>query len=79
MEDEGGASSKAKEIDIKKMDLESLKKFRTRFSIPLRDDELKAVPYYRPSPDSPEMVYMRQRREARGAPGRLGAADAGPS
>ncbi|MFM7273631.1 MAG: pyruvate dehydrogenase (acetyl-transferring), homodimeric type, partial [Gammaproteobacteria bacterium] len=51
---------------IKKMDLESLKKFRTRFSIPLRDDELEAVPYYRPSPDSPEMVYMRQRREALG-------------
>ena len=51
---------------VKKMDLESLKKFRTRFSIPLRDDELKAVPYYRPAPDSPEMVYMRQRREALG-------------
>ncbi|MCG3170962.1 MAG: Pyruvate dehydrogenase E1 component [Pseudomonadales bacterium] len=51
---------------VKKMDLESLKKFRTRFSIPLRDDELKAVPYYRPAPDSPEAVYMRQRREALG-------------
>ena len=58
---------------IKKMDLESLKKFRTRFGIPLRDDELKSVPYYRPAPDSPEMVYMRQRREALGGnlPSRL--------
>ncbi len=51
---------------VKKMDLESLKKFRTRFSIPLTDRELKTVPYYRPGPDSPEMVYMRQRREALG-------------
>ena len=51
---------------VKKMDLESLKKFRTRFSIPLTDEELKTVPYYRPGPDSPEMVYMRQRREALG-------------
>ena len=53
---------------VKKMDLESLKKFRTRFSIPLRDDELKAVPYYRPAPDSPEIVYMHQRRAALGGP-----------
>ena len=51
---------------IKKMDFESLKKFRTRFGIPLRDDELKDIPYYRPAPDSPEVAYMRQRREALG-------------
>ena len=63
-----GASGEAanETHSVKKMDLESLKKFRTRFGIPLRDDELKSVPYYRPAPDSPEMVYMRQRREALG-------------
>lgn len=48
---------------VKKLDLESLKRFRDRFGIPISDDELKNVPYYRPSPDSPEMVYMRKRRE----------------
>jgi len=70
-----GASGEAanETHSVKKMDLESLKKFRTRFGIPLRDDELKSVPYYRPAPDSPEMVYMRQRREALGGnlPSRL--------
>ncbi len=49
---------------VKKLDLESLKRFRDRFGIPISDEELKNVPYYRPAPDSPEMVYMRKRREA---------------
>ncbi|WP_285763898.1 pyruvate dehydrogenase (acetyl-transferring), homodimeric type [Biformimicrobium ophioploci] len=48
---------------VKKLDLESLKGFRDRFAIPLTDKELEEVPYYRPSPDSPEMKYMRERRE----------------
>ncbi len=48
---------------VKKLDLASLKRFRDRFGIPISDDELKNVPYYRPAPDSPEMVYMRKRRE----------------
>ncbi|WP_188150206.1 pyruvate dehydrogenase (acetyl-transferring), homodimeric type [Teredinibacter waterburyi] len=49
---------------VKKLDLESLKKFRDRFGIPIPDEELKNVPYYRPADDSPEMVYMQQRRTA---------------
>ena len=51
---------------LKKLDTESLKQFRDRFNIPLSDKELETVPYYRPSPDSPEMVYMRDRREQLG-------------
>ncbi|MFT5574777.1 MAG: pyruvate dehydrogenase E1 component, partial [Bermanella sp.] len=51
---------------IKKLDLESLKKFRDRFAVPISDAELKDVPYYRPAEDSPEMVYMRKRREKLG-------------
>ena len=51
---------------LKKMDIDSLKHFRDRFNIPLSDDELKTVPYYRPAPDSPEMVYMNKRREELG-------------
>jgi pyruvate dehydrogenase E1 component len=51
---------------LKKMDIESIKHFRDRFNIPLSDEELKTVPYYRPAPDSPEMVYMHRRREALG-------------
>jgi len=51
---------------LKKLDLESLKKFRDRFAIPVRDEDLKQVPYYKPAPDSPEMQYMMKRREEMG-------------
>lgn len=51
---------------LKKLDMDSLRAFRDRFNIPVSDDELKNVPYYRPSPDSPEMRYMRKRREKLG-------------
>lgn len=53
---------------LKKLDMDSLKAFRDRFNIPLTDKELKDVPYYRPSPDSPEMVYMQRRRQELGGP-----------
>jgi pyruvate dehydrogenase E1 component len=43
-----------------------LKKFRDRFAIPISDDELQNVPYYRPAPDSPEMVYMNKQRQELG-------------
>ena len=53
---------------LKKLDLESLKAFRDRFDIPINDKELENVPYYRPPQDSPEMRYMRERRDALGGP-----------
>ncbi|NNM10798.1 MAG: pyruvate dehydrogenase (acetyl-transferring), homodimeric type, partial [Pseudomonadales bacterium] len=43
---------------LKKLDKESLKQFRDRFAVPLNDEELERVPYYKPSPDSPEIRYM---------------------
>jgi len=63
-----GASGEAQNEthSLKKLDIESLKKFRDRFAIPISDEELKDVPYYRPAKDSPELVYMRSRREALG-------------
>jgi len=51
---------------LKKLDLDTLKDFRDRFAIPLKDDELEDVPYYRPAPDSPELVYMKKRRQELG-------------
>jgi len=47
---------------VKKLDIERLRKFRDRFAIPLTDEQLEQVPYYRPAPDSPEMKYMFKRR-----------------
>jgi len=60
-----GASAEAQNEahSVKKMDLESLKKFRDRFAIPISDSELEHVPYYRPAPDSPEIQYLIQQRE----------------
>ncbi|MCK2150636.1 MULTISPECIES: pyruvate dehydrogenase (acetyl-transferring), homodimeric type [Marinobacter] len=51
---------------LKKLDVEQLKAFRDRFGVPLKDEELKDVPYYRPAPDSPEMLYMKKRRQELG-------------
>ncbi|NQX90375.1 MAG: pyruvate dehydrogenase (acetyl-transferring), homodimeric type [Halioglobus sp.] len=53
---------------LKKLDLDSLKAFRDRFDIPISDEDLDDVPYYRPPPDSAEMRYMRERRDALGGP-----------
>ena len=46
----------------KKMDDASVKGFRDRFKIPIPDDKISEVPYYRPPEDSVEMTYMRERR-----------------
>ena len=53
---------------VKKLDLEELKHFRDRFNLPLSDDELADVPYYRPPPDSPETVYLNRQRAKLGGP-----------
>lgn len=50
----------------KKMTIEQLKIFRDRFSIPISDDEITDLPFYRPADDSPELRYLRQQREALG-------------
>jgi pyruvate dehydrogenase E1 component len=53
---------------VKKLDLDGLRYFRDRFGIPVADDELETVPYYRPAEDSPEITYMKRRRDALGGP-----------
>ncbi|KTD50890.1 pyruvate dehydrogenase (acetyl-transferring), homodimeric type [Legionella quateirensis] len=50
----------------KKMTLEQLKAFRDRFSIPISDDKIAEVPFYRPDDDSPEIKYIKKQREALG-------------
>lgn len=60
----------------KKMSLPALKEFRDRFHIPIPDDQLESMPFYKPAPDSPEMRYMHERRKALGGflPARRGKA-----
>jgi pyruvate dehydrogenase E1 component len=50
----------------KKLAQDELLEFRTRFGIPLSDDEAREATFYRPPEDSPEMIYIREHREALG-------------
>jgi len=63
-----GASGEAQNVahNVKKMDVESIKKYRDRFNMPIADDEIEGLPFYRFPEDSPENQYMKARREALG-------------
>lgn len=50
----------------KKLDLDALRAFRDRFHLPLSDDDLEQMRFYRPADDSAEMRYLRERRAALG-------------
>ncbi len=61
-----GESGEGKNIthQQKKLNDDEVRTFRTRFGIPISDDEVAQAPFYRPSEDSAEMKYMRERRTA---------------
>lgn len=50
----------------KKLELDDLKAFRDRFRVPLSDDEVEQLNFYKPKEDSPEMHYLHARRAALG-------------
>ena len=50
----------------KKMNDDDLRSFRSRFGIPISDDQISDAPFYRPPDDSPELKYLRERRKALG-------------
>jgi pyruvate dehydrogenase E1 component len=47
---------------VKKLDHQALKAFRDRFDIPIKDEDLDSLPFYRPDEDSQELKYLRARR-----------------
>jgi pyruvate dehydrogenase E1 component len=51
---------------LKKLEVETIREFRDRFNIPVPDDKLEDVPFFKPAPDAPEMQYMLERRRALG-------------
>lgn len=63
-----GESGEGKNIthQQKKLNEDEVREFRSRFGIPISDDEVAKAPFYRPADDSPEMEYLRARREALG-------------
>ena len=50
----------------KKMDEDAMRTFRDRFNIPIPDEEVAKVPFFRPPENSEEMQYLRERRERLG-------------
>ena len=50
----------------KQMDVDSLRKFRDRFNLPLSDAQVESLNFYRPPEDSLEMKYLGERGKALG-------------
>jgi pyruvate dehydrogenase E1 component len=50
----------------KKMNESDLRTFRTRFGIPVSDEQIAEAPFYRPADNSTELEYLRERRKALG-------------
>ncbi len=65
----------------KKLDVEQLKAFRDRFRLPLSDDDVEQLKFYKPAANSPEMQYLHARRAALGGylPRRRKAASQAPT
>jgi pyruvate dehydrogenase E1 component len=50
----------------KKMTLDQLKVFRDRFNLPINDEQIADMSFYRPNDDSAEIKYLQERRKALG-------------
>ena len=50
----------------KKLDDAAVREMRDRFNIPIPDDKLPEIPFFKPSDDTPEMKYLHERRKALG-------------
>ena len=62
--DGGQAANSAHQM--KKLDDEQIRTFRDRFQIPLSDEEVGSIPFYKPPDDSEEIRYIHERRKALG-------------
>ena len=60
----GAGESRMTSHQAKTLDAEGLKAFRDRFDLPLSDEDLAQLNFYKPPEDSPEMRYLHQRRAA---------------
>ena len=56
----------APEEITKRQMIAALRQFRDRFELPFTDSQLGEVPFYRPDSDSPEIRYLKARRNALG-------------
>ncbi|MFT4925452.1 MAG: pyruvate dehydrogenase E1 component [Phenylobacterium sp.] len=63
-----GSAGEGKNIahGVKKLDIDALLHYRNRFKIPLTDEQVANVEFYRFADDSPEAKYIKAKREALG-------------
>ncbi|TBH17575.1 pyruvate dehydrogenase (acetyl-transferring), homodimeric type [Thermus thermamylovorans] len=63
-----GPTAMAKNVahQVKKLAEEDLKEARAFLGIPVPEERLPELPYYHPGPDSPEVRYLQERRQALG-------------
>ncbi len=52
--------------NTKKLNIDEIRAFRDRFNIAIPDDQLENLPFYKPDNSSPEMQYLKKRRQALG-------------
>jgi len=50
----------------KKLGDDDIRAFRDRFNIPIPDEKLAEIPFYKPAEHTPEMQYLHERRKALG-------------
>ncbi|HEY9085023.1 MAG TPA: pyruvate dehydrogenase (acetyl-transferring), homodimeric type [Candidatus Tyrphobacter sp.] len=64
-----GGAGEAQNIahQAKKMGAGDLRTFRDRFQIPVTDEQIEGIPFYRPPEDSAEMHYLRARTSVLGS------------
>jgi pyruvate dehydrogenase E1 component len=62
----GAGESRMTAHRAKKLDVEALSLFRDRFRLPLTDEDVAELRFYKPPPGSPELRYLRERHAALG-------------
>ncbi|MFO1490335.1 MAG: pyruvate dehydrogenase (acetyl-transferring), homodimeric type [Kiritimatiellia bacterium] len=63
-----GESGEGKNVthNQKKLNENELREFRTRFGVPLSDEQVENITFYKPGPESVEIRYLQERRAALG-------------
>lgn len=63
-----GESGEGKNISHqqKKLNEQELREFRSRFGIPISDEDVADAPFYRPAEDTEELNYLKKRRKVLG-------------
>ncbi len=60
---QGSAEGANTAHQTKKLDEAALRAFRDRFGLPISDEKINELPFYKPADDSPEIQYLHQKRK----------------